>query len=116
MVTFLPTDNDEYKLWFDDVIKMLPWFSLSFRWNAGWIVLLARLAKDQLWKIDWVPYIDTFISILLKSLDLPIGRMSVGIKNLSKYTNSCFDDVFANYDDVHYKKYTRTHTQTIYTK
>lgn len=94
MNLFLPTNTDEYKLWFDDVMKMLPWFSYSEAWNANWMDLLSRLAGDQIGKIDWSPYLDTIFTILTRFLDVPVGRNQIDIEGLSKYTNEDFVEIF----------------------
>lgn len=94
MCLFLPVDTDEYKLWFDDVIKMLPWFSHSEQWNSSWLGILFRLSDDQPGKIDWSPYLDTIFTLMTRFLNLPVGRNRVDINVLSKFTNEDFGEIF----------------------
>ena len=99
MALFLPTHTEEYKLWLDEVMGMLPWFSYSGTWNAKWQSLLCRLASDQMGKIDWTPYLDTFYTMLTRFLDLPVGRKHLEIGKLSKNTNADFTEIFFGDDD-----------------
>lgn len=100
MTLFLPTHTDEYKIWFDDMMKMIPWFSFSIVWNAGWMKLLSDLVKDQYGKIDWTPYLDMIFTIITRFLNLPVGRNNVENEALSKYTNEKYSEAFFVDDPV----------------
>lgn len=75
LATFLPTDDPEAARcsWLDEVFAMWPWLENTVEWNALWLDLLSRLARDSAGFVDWSPHVHAVFTAALRLLDLPVG-------------------------------------------
>ncbi|KAK5608897.1 Proteasome activator complex subunit 4B [Crenichthys baileyi] len=79
MELFLPTimppeeHSQGFQLWFDELMNL--WMSLQNQpsWEGHLVNLFARLANDNIGYVDWIPYIPTIFTRILRSLNLPVG-------------------------------------------
>ncbi|XP_037609870.1 proteasome activator complex subunit 4B-like [Sebastes umbrosus] len=79
MELFLPTimppeeHSQGFQLWFDELMNL--WTSVQNQpsWEGHLVNLFARLANDNIGYVDWIPYIPTIFTRILRSLNLPVG-------------------------------------------
>eukprot|EP00742_Colponemidia_sp_Colp-10_P010589 GILJ01011644.1.p1 GENE.GILJ01011644.1~~GILJ01011644.1.p1 ORF type:complete len:1966 (-),score=302.43 GILJ01011644.1:107-5566(-) len=71
----LPTESDEYKLWFEEMFAIWPWRVSVASWDYHFVSLFSRVARDHP-EIDWTPKLQFLFNLFLRMFDLPIGASS----------------------------------------
>nr|CAB3265251.1 proteasome activator complex subunit 4B [Phallusia mammillata] len=79
---FLPTlvfdesqQNASWKLWIEEFLTLWKNVRNGPSWEKHFVNLFARLAHNNIGLIDWRPVIDTLFTRVLRSFQLPVGKL-----------------------------------------
>ncbi|XP_008550347.1 proteasome activator complex subunit 4 [Microplitis demolitor] len=72
-VQMLPQDHGVgYKLWFEEFMKLWEIFHNGTSWEHSLMMLMSKLAWNNIGYIDWEPYIPLMFTRFMRNLNLPV--------------------------------------------